>query len=48
MRLVSLPILLTLAIGAVSGAAADSADGGKTWDTNWTMDFKRHEGPPAG
>ena len=27
---------------------ADSGDGGKTWDTNWTMDFKRREVPPPG
>jgi hypothetical protein len=22
---------------------ADSADGGKTWDTNWIMDFRRRQ-----
>ena len=26
---------------------ADSSDGGKTWDTNWIMDFTRMGPPPA-
>lgn len=26
---------------------AFSADGGKTWETNWVMDFRRSSGPPV-